>query len=290
MPAMAREVALVIRVAACLCLLSGALAQAKETKPPALEGVPDRFLCLKEVYGEVVEGLRIDPEKKRAVVVMKDGTTIPWDDGVRKKDFQKLLNEPDLEDTLSIAYPVGVEYDIPATNDDPGRIRVDAFMKALYGNSPQEVRKNLVEVVWMPRHSGRKLEFQGRFGAAEALRKVSADLDRLPAKLLKYVTVTAGTFRWRVIKGTERLSAHSFGIAIDINVKYTNYWRWAMKKDPSLPYVNRIPLEIVEVFEKHGFIWGGKWFHYDTMLFEFRPELFHPTCIRKAVPVPEGAE
>jgi hypothetical protein len=27
------------------------------------------------------------------------------------------------------------------------------------------------------------------------------------------------------------------------------------------------------IFEKHGFIWGGKWYHYDTMHFEYRPEL-----------------
>ena len=33
------------------------------------------------------------------------------------------------------------------------------------------------------------------------------------------------------------------------------------------------PLEIVEIFERHGFIWGGRWKHYDTMHFEFRPEL-----------------
>ncbi|MEJ2663631.1 MAG: M15 family metallopeptidase, partial [Spirochaetia bacterium] len=26
-------------------------------------------------------------------------------------------------------------------------------------------------------------------------------------------------------------------------------------------------------FEKYGFIWGGKWYHYDTMHFEYRPEL-----------------
>ena len=30
---------------------------------------------------------------------------------------------------------------------------------------------------------------------------------------------------------------------------------------------------VVEVFEKHGFIWGGKWYHYDTMHFEYRPEI-----------------
>ena len=31
--------------------------------------------------------------------------------------------------------------------------------------------------------------------------------------------------------------------------------------------------EIVDIFERHGFIWGGKWYHYDTMHFEHRPEL-----------------
>ncbi len=32
-------------------------------------------------------------------------------------------------------------------------------------------------------------------------------------------------------------------------------------------------MEIVRIFEKHGFIWGGRWYHYDTMHFEYRPEL-----------------
>ena len=38
-------------------------------------------------------------------------------------------------------------------------------------------------------------------------------------------------------------------------------------------YRNRIPWEIVEVFEKHGFVWDGKWYHFDTMHFEYRPEI-----------------
>ena len=29
----------------------------------------------------------------------------------------------------------------------------------------------------------------------------------------------------------------------------------------------------VRVFEKHWFIRGGRWHHYDTMHFEYRPEL-----------------
>jgi hypothetical protein len=34
-----------------------------------------------------------------------------------------------------------------------------------------------------------------------------------------------------------------------------------------------MPREIVEIFERHGFIWGGKWYHYGTMHFGYRPEL-----------------
>ncbi|WP_269843492.1 M15 family metallopeptidase [Campylobacter pinnipediorum] len=34
------------------------------------------------------------------------------------------------------------------------------------------------------------------------------------------------TFKYRNIAGTNRLSTHSYAIAIDINVKSSNYWRW----------------------------------------------------------------
>jgi hypothetical protein len=92
--------------------------------------------------------------------------------------------------------------------------------------------------------------------------------------LKKYVENPGGTFTWRHIDGTDRLSAHCFGIAVDINIKYSHYWKWDLK-DPEdeYHYANRIPVEIVEIFEKYGFIWGGKWYHYDTMHFEYRPEL-----------------
>ena len=66
---------------------------------------------------------------------------------------------------------------------------------------------------------------------------------------------------------------HSFGNAIDINIKFSNYWLNDLKAKGHLNYKNVIPLEIVKIFEKHGFIWGGKWYHYDTIHFEYRPEL-----------------
>lgn len=32
------------------------------------------------------------------------------------------------------------------------------------------------------------------------------------------------------------------------------------------------PASIVRAFESEGFIWGGKWYHFDLMYFEYRPE------------------
>jgi D-alanyl-D-alanine carboxypeptidase len=66
---------------------------------------------------------------------------------------------------------------------------------------------------------------------------------------------------------------HAYGAALDISAKYSNYWRWALKGRGELKWQNQIPIEIVNIFERHGFIWGGRWYHYDTMHFEYRPEL-----------------
>jgi hypothetical protein len=33
------------------------------------------------------------------------------------------------------------------------------------------------------------------------------------------------------------------------------------------------PKAVIEAFERGGFLWGGKWFLFDNMHFEYRPEL-----------------
>jgi hypothetical protein len=79
---------------------------------------------------------------------------------------------------------------------------------------------------------------------------------------------------WREIAGTYRFSPHSFGIAIDVGANIARYWRWE-KVDfrKTVRAEDSFPLEVVRIFERHGFIWGGQWYHYDTMHFEYRPEL-----------------
>jgi len=100
-------------------------------------------------------------------------------------------------------------------------------------------------------------------------REIAALLAARP-ELKKYL-FPASTLAWRAIAGERRLSMHALGIAIDLNPKLGPYWGWAAPGAPSP--AKSYPLEIVEIFERHGFIWGGKWREFDLMHFEYRPEL-----------------
>ncbi|AFL68770.1 SH3 domain-containing protein [Sulfurospirillum barnesii] len=202
-------------------------------------------------------------------VYFMDGSTLPYDDK-QAKHFDELLENADIEDMFTQTYPAFFPITPPTLNDDPGRFRNDAFLKKLYGESKKEIEKNLTEVIWLPNHGAKKLKFNQNENAAMQLQKVSDELDRLPEKYMKYLKNPAGTYAYRPIAGTSRLSAHSYGIAIDLETSYSRYWRW----DKTYTFHNEFPKEIIDIFEKHGFVWGGRWYHYDTMHFEYRPELF----------------
>jgi hypothetical protein len=208
-------------------------------------------------------------------LVWRDGTRMPLDDGKGTKSFKDWLAIPDIEDMLAVAYATGALASPPAKDVDPGRARNQAFFDKVYGNCRKgEVEKDLTTVVWLPKKSGQHLRFAKSNGAADALQAVSHALDALPATFDRYLVPSAGTYNCRTIAGTDRVSAHGHGIAIDIAVKQSDYWRWSQPgPDGAYPYKNKIPMEIVRIFEQHGFIWGGKWHHYDTMHFEYRPEL-----------------
>lgn len=93
---------------------------------------------------------------------------------------------------------------------------------------------------------------------------------------------TVYSFYWRTVENSSLRSMHSYGVGIDIldsrNTKKNIYWLWRKKLRVDWvrePVSKRWmpPAEIVKIFEKYGFVWGGKWLFYDTIHFEYRPEI-----------------
>ena len=136
-----------------------------------------------------------------------------------------------------------------------------------------EVAPKLVRVVWLPKTWGHSVSITSVNGVDRRLAAVSRELDELPAEFTKFLYPLGGTYTCRAVADTGQTSMHGWGAAIDINTKFSDYWMWRRGKDGLPDYRNRIPAEVVAIFERHGFIWGGNWAHFDTMHFEYRPEL-----------------
>lgn len=232
------------------------------TQAPAPTEIPIGAQALMDNYPALVKGYQDNH------LLLTNGKSLLYDDK-REKSFIERMDEADVEDMFSQPYDTSVW--LPARNYDPGRIRNEELMKEMYGHNEQEVRKHLVRVKWFKQ----QLLFSSLNGAADSLAAVAKELAELPASFQKHFD-NSSTFYWRTVRGSNRLSAHSVGIAIDICTKFSDYWRWknpGKGEDASITYANRIPKEIIRIFEKHGFISGARWYHFDTMHFEFRPDL-----------------
>lgn len=230
--------------------------------------------CLTQAY----EGVS---QIKDGVVYFDTGASLPLGQ-VSSAPFTARLNHASIADQLSQVYPLN--FVAPKQYEDAGRLRNDAFFKQLYGTTKQQVANNLVTVTWKP--SGARLRFNQKQGAAAQLQKVGDELANYP-ELKRYVSTSLGAFNWRPIAGTKRLSSHSFGVAVDFQLPkgLHRYWRWDGCKTEDAPcaYPSQLMQDdnlkrVVAIFEKHGFIWGGKWSSYDTPHFEYRPELLVAAC------------
>lgn len=234
---------------------------------PQTSDTPTGVIRLMKAYPTQVIGC------KDGYLLMKDGSRLLYRD-TTDKNHTTLLSNPDINDMFRYEY--NTKEGVPSFRHDPGRIRNLSFFRAMYGRTKAQVETHLVDVIWCPRLSGNKVKFTSVNGAAQALKAVSTEIDKVEA-FRKYVQGST-TYNYRKIAGSNRLSTHSLGIAIDIKVDSSDYWLWnyphATESD-SLRYRNKIPRQLVEIFEKHGFIWGGRWYHYDTMHFEFRPEMLN---------------
>lgn len=97
--------------------------------------------------------------------------------------------------------------------------------------------------------------------AADALRDAWAEVEQ--KGLLDRVTIWGGAYVPKAIRGSTRLSVHACGLAFDINYNENPFGRIAPAGSAGSVY------ELVPIFEKHGFKWGGNFNRPDAAHFEY---------------------
>lgn len=226
-------------------------------------------LCLMMSYPDYVKGAELGADGTIYIVTAK-GTKILYDDK-KSKGFEELMDNADIQDILSQKYPLGTIDKLEPLESDPGRFRCYKLLNEVYGESQSEVTKNLTAVP-APYNT---YQFNSHNGAAESLKAAMNELKEISksnGKVSQLINPINGTFNYRLISGTGKLSPHAYGIAIDINSNPNDYWKWASREGGEKRML-QYPKELIDTFEKYNFVWGGKWGHFDILHFEYRPEI-----------------
>lgn len=202
----------------------------------------------------------------KVYLVMKSGKKILYDDKRSKSDDEK-LERGTLKDMMEQTYILGPVKSVQPKNFNPGRIRSYPLMAEVYGKSEGAISKQIEYIG----NNG----FSKNNGASTALKKVFREINSSSAsdgRISAYVYPTCGGYNYRFVRGTGRLSAHAYGIAIDVKTNRNDYWKWSNPKEAS-KRIASYPERLIEIFENNNFIWGGKWGYFDIMHFEYRPEI-----------------
>jgi peptidoglycan LD-endopeptidase CwlK len=222
-------------------------------------------------------------------IIMKDGRKITFDDGLGLKDYDAMIVDRrigdkafDPEDAFHWEYHAGGE--IPTVNrpplGDPGRIRPFQIFTYMYGSTKSQRVKKMRHVRWIGSSGGRRntILVTTANGVDKAVEQVACELRDLPEEKKRELEgivfngdACSGYCDRSVREYPKRTSGHAYGIAVDVNWD-DSFFIGSHHGEP-YHYRNNMPQFLVDIFEKHGFIWGGRWHSYDAMHFEYRPEL-----------------
>ena len=240
----------------------------KKPFDPEESEVKRDLLVLMLAYPEHIAGFEF--EEQSLYVLLSSGTKLLYDDK-QEKTLEEKMNDPDLQDSLEMRYPLEDLSVLLEDDFDPGRVRPYTLFDDVYGKDEESVKENLAVVNIGPN----EYQFNQNNGALQAIVQVFEEIDKLCSEneeLADSVYPTYGTFNYRFIAGTQLKCMHSYALAIDLNAPKNPYWRTASRQEGQAR-IETFPTQIVHAFEDNGFIWGGKWAHFDIMHFEYRPEI-----------------
>lgn len=233
--------------------------------------------------------------KNRELGFYLDNIWFNWADGKLLTD-EDLPNKDDYLNFLFYNYSLGELPRLPEASEERTREieenfrkRInrretvnDKFLNTLYdGYSSRTMIKNITNMSVL----GYRTQLHGFI--AKPLANANAEIlaiSQTNAEVKNYLSSlkSVSGYLWRAISKSSSRSYHSYGAAFDTLARNygrkQTYWAWTRVNNKNwyaVPYEDRWhpPEEVIKIFEKHGFIWGGKWNNYDTIHFEYRPEL-----------------
>ncbi len=251
------------------------------------------FLSYDTNIGDWCITIRIPPDPDRgghyesAEFYWADGKLLPREELANKKAYTEILYKyPELSCapeklTKAERQKIKDEYSAANRKTSPGT-PMFFFDKIYSATGKADMETHLVRTTFLghPTRIHERIYYQ--FKEAEKKIKKAASKDKELQAFIKTIKSSAA-YNWRIIAGTNRLSFHSYGIAIDVLPKKLNgkaiFWQYETGRNPNnwmaIPNSKRWipPKKFIDIFEKEGFIWGGNWFNFDNMHFEYHPEL-----------------
>lgn len=262
----------------------GGLAMSGATAPAGVPGAHPRATELRDdprvrafvqAHGAVIDSIAYGDDD---VVFEMGGRKIHFRDG-RMLDAER-LDEGATCDPVFYDYPLG-----PLTEALPVEERptyCTHWQEGLFGHTEGEIREHGTAARFLDHRLFVNELLVDPLAAVERDIEAAARSDAAVRRWVDELWITY-SFIDREIAGTDTRSQHAWGFAIDLIPRSYDgkavYWRWSRALDRQ--GWSRVPLEgrwspprrVIEIFEEHGFVWGGKWGYFDTVHFEYRPAI-----------------
>jgi flavodoxin len=225
------------------------------------------------------------------------GRVLPQEEAGRPEDFRPLFlyrypPEPpggpdevspwqDAADLLISRREFLGSYGLYRPTGNPGAFRSPFFESLWRARTKEESFSRQTRIPFLDRPIQVHQDIAAPLGRVEGrIRELAKSDTEVRGWLGNLASVTG--WNWRNVAGSENRSFHAYGVAVDLLMKaqagMETYWRWTAAKGidwRSVPAETRQnpPAAVIRAFEEQGFIWGGRWSRYDTMHFEYHPEL-----------------
>jgi len=237
-----------------------------------------------QAYGDFIQDVAV---RRGDVAFSVNGSWIYFQDG-------RLLAENNLSrshryDSLFTEYDnTGPVDRLPRERRLP---RSRDFLRAMFGRTESSVRRNCVTLTFLDHEVTVNRVCAPAMTRIEREIKAASVYDPEVRSFIQNLEVVY-SFHRKTVKGSRTLSFHAYGLALDLiptsySGKHANWmWSRAWKRGwYRIPREDRWspPSAVLNAFKRNGFIWGGDWIRFDTVHFEFRPEIAYKRLPEPAI-------